>query len=59
MARAKDQPTPFRLVAESTFTDADEVEIGLDKLKQKGARIIFGSFNETWARVIFCQVRYI
>ena len=33
----------------------DEIRDQLEILKQKDTRIILGNFNETWARVIFCD----
>lgn len=33
----------------------DEIDGQLDHLMQKDSRIILGNFNESWARVVFCQ----
>jgi hypothetical protein len=45
------------LQSQSIGPDMSGVEEELRELKAKGARVILGNFNETWARRVFCQVR--
>ncbi|XP_055332169.1 gamma-aminobutyric acid type B receptor subunit 2-like, partial [Paramacrobiotus metropolitanus] len=55
MSRAKDVNPPYKLLAQSSFTDITEIRSALDRFQQRGARILFGSFSERWARIIFCE----
>jgi gamma-aminobutyric acid type B receptor len=42
-------------IVQETQSFANEVASAMLKLKEKDVRIILGNFNESWARMVFCE----